>query len=94
MRLSHRGRRQTLRGTLTKLVMPLSLVALGALTSACDSDVNEGVEPTSEGGLSAGDAIPSFSAADVNPNSATFEQSLSGADFQGGVAAFYFAHAT
>jgi hypothetical protein len=67
------------------------VVAASALfLGGCD----DGVETQSTGGLAAGDAIPAFSAPDVNATSLTFDTDVAGTDFAGQVAAFYFGHAT
>lgn len=58
-----------------------------------ESDTSEATDSSSED-ASAEAMMPDFELVDVNPNSASFELSVSPRDHLGQVSAFYFTHAT
>jgi len=62
----------------------LALALLGLL--AC-SDATEPTEPSRN-------AAPDFALRDVNPGSASFDETISPRDYLGQVSAWYFAHST
>lgn len=57
---------------------------LAALAGGCSDDESNGPS-----GL-----VPDFSLPDVNPNSATFDSTISPRDYLGRVSAWYFGHST
>ena len=72
-----------------RLVPAVALSGLLLLAIGCGDDDNGG----NGGGPGLG-AVPSFEITDVNPNSATWDQSVSPRDHLGRVSAWYFGHST
>jgi len=65
-----------------------SLLLAGCATNGSSSEGLTGLQDTE------GETAPDFSLIDVNPNSATHDQTVSPRGFLGGVSAWYFGHAT
>jgi hypothetical protein len=77
---------------LARLLRAHALLAALCLAAGCSTDpATAPEEPEPE---PSPDPAPDFSLRDVNATSARFDQMVSPRDYQGGVSAWYFGHAT
>ncbi len=73
---------------------PISVISTLALvaTLGCSDEQKAPADPTGDTG--GAEVVSDFSLTDVNPNSATHDESVSPRTFEGRVSAWYFGHAT
>ena len=74
----------------------INRLSLESLEAKLPLDAALGAVAGQQGELAEGESEPvaDFSLVDLNPNSATYNQSLSPRDFLGQTSAWYFGHAT
>jgi hypothetical protein len=74
-----------------RLTRALTIAAFSLLLFAGCDDSKKSTDPSDD---NTGELMPDFSIQDVNPNSATHDQTISPRQYIGGISCWYFGHAT